>query len=81
MEKKNFTVTAVGKYGLEILNRISGLYLQKNIPVSSLLFTRGENGTGSYRLEVEAPENTMARTILQMKNIVDIKDVNYYTNK
>ena len=48
MEK--FTVRAEGKDRLDILNRISTLYLQKRIQVESFEFTRTAPEQGEYKI-------------------------------
>ena len=69
MEK--FTVMAEGKDRLDVLNRISTLYLQKRIEVESFEFSRTAPEQGEYRITCQ--KEVIDRIVNQMNNIVEIK--------
>lgn len=72
MEK--FTVRAEGKDRLDILNRISTLYLQKRIEVESFEFTRTAPEQGEYRITCFSDcREVVERIVNQINNIVEIK--------
>lgn len=72
MEK--FTVKAEGKDRLDVLNRISILYLQKRIQVESLEFTRTAPEQGEYTITCFSEnKEIMERLVNQINNIVEIK--------
>ena len=72
MEK--FTVKAEGKDRLDILNRISTLYLQKRVQVESLEFTRTASEQGEYKITcLSESKELIERIVSQINNIVEIK--------
>ncbi len=72
MEK--FTVRAEGKDRLDVLNRISTLYLQKRIQVESLEFTRTALEHGEYKITCFSDcREVVERIVNQINNIVEIK--------
>ena len=72
MEK--FTVKAEGKDRLDILNRISTLYLQKRIQVESLEFTRTAPEQGEYKITCFSDSKELIeRIVSQINNIVEIR--------
>lgn len=80
MEQKKITVTAIGKNKLDILNRITSLYLQKNIPVESFMLSQADNGDSKYQICVNTSEDAIVRIVNQMNNIIDLKSVQYTIN-
>ena len=77
MELQKFTVTAFGKNRVDVLNRITSLYLQKNIPVESFMLSQSENGESRYQICSNASEELIVRIVNQMNNIVDLTSVQY----
>ena len=78
MKTKKFTITAIGKHRLDILNRISALYLQKQIPVESIAFEETEKGKGKYQIVCcTSEEDSIKRIVNQICNIVDISKASY----
>ena len=72
MEK--FTVRAEGKDRLDVLNRISTLYLQKRIQVESLEFIRTAPEQGEYKITCFSDcREVVERIVNQINNIVEIK--------
>lgn len=72
MEK--FTVMAEGKDRLDVLNRISTLYLQKRIEVESFEFSRTAPEQGEYRITCWSDQKEVIdRIVNQINNIVEIK--------
>lgn len=80
MEKKRILVTAVGENRLEILGRITALYLQRHIPVESLVLEQGKDGNGLYKICAVAPEESIIKIVNQIGNIIDISRVEYNYN-
>ncbi len=79
MESKKFTVTAVGKNRLDVLNRISTLYIQKQIPVESLSYQNTSAESGKYQIVCfSTREDAIKRIVDQISNYVDISQA-YYT--
>ena len=77
MELQKFTVTAFGKNRVDVLDRITSLYLQKNIPVESFMLSQSENGESRYQICANASEELIVRIVNQMNNIVDLTSVQY----
>ncbi len=76
MNQKNL-VTATGKNRLDILSRITSLYLQRHINVDSVILEKNENDEALYKVYSEAPEETIKLIVSQINKIIDIKTVNY----
>lgn len=78
MEKKNITVTAVGKNRLDILNRITLLFIQRNIPVRNLEYTELESPEYSkFTIHSYTNEDSINKIVNQIRNIVEISQVEY----
>lgn len=77
METQKFVVTAIGKNRLEILNRITSLYLQRHIPVEHFELSQAEDGNSRYQICALTSEASIVKIVNQMSNIVDIQSVNY----
>ena len=72
MEK--FTVMAEGKDRLDVLNRISTLYLQKSIEVERFEFSKSASGQGEYRITCWSDrKEVIERIVNQINNIVEIE--------
>lgn len=78
MEPQKFTVTAFGKNRVDILNRITSLYLQRNIPVESFTLSQSENGESKYQICAQTSEEAIIRIVNQMNNIIDLRSVQYF---
>lgn len=77
METRKMVVTAIGKNRLEILGRITSLYLQRHIPVESLAMEQEQDGTGLYKICANTSEDSIIKIVNQISNIVDISKVEY----
>lgn len=77
METRKYTVTAFGRNGLDVMSRISSLYLQKQIHVESFSFEQQTDDCAQYRICANTSENLIERIVKQIGNIIDIKSVNY----
>ena len=77
MEAQKYTVTALGKNRIDILNRITSLYLQKNIAVESFVLSQEEDGESKYQICAETSLEAIERIVNQMSNIIDIRSVRY----
>ena len=78
MEK--YTVMAEGKDRLDVMNRISTLYLQKRIEVESFEYSRTAPEQGAYKITCYSErKDVIDRIVNQINNIVEIKRA-YYAN-
>ena len=77
MEANKYTVTALGKNRVDVLNRITLLYLQRNIQVESFVLSQTENGESKYQICAEASESSIMRIVNLMNNIVELNQVQY----
>ena len=76
---EKYVVDAMVRNRLDILNRITSLFIVKNLPVLSVLFTATENNMAVINLICLCPdENIMKRIMNQANNFVDISEI-YYT--
>lgn len=81
MEANKYTVTAFGKNRVDVLNRITLLYLQRNIQVESFVLSQTDNGESKYQICAEAPESSIMRIVNLMNNIVELNQVQYALTK
>jgi acetolactate synthase small subunit len=77
METRKYTVTAVGKNGLDVMSRICSLYLQKQIIVESFSLEQKDENCAQYKICANTSENLIERIVKQIGNIIDIKSVDY----
>lgn len=77
MKQQKFTVTAEGEGRLEVLNRISVLYIQRHIPVEQMHYLPLEGGTSRYEVCATTTEDTIRRVVGQMNNIIELNHVQY----
>jgi len=80
MEKMDkYIVDALVRNRLDILNRITSLFIVKNLPVLSVMFSATENNMAVINLICLSPsEDIMKRIMNQANNFVDISEI-YYT--
>lgn len=81
MESHKIMVTATGKNRLEILSRITSLYIQRHIQVESLVLEQGEDGNGMYKICATTSEDSILKIVNQISNIIDISKVEYSYSK
>lgn len=77
METRKFTVTAEGTGRLEVLNRISVLYIQRHIPVERMSLVPAKDGNSRYEICALTNEETIRRVVDRMNHIVELRDVRY----
>lgn len=77
MEPQKFTVTAFGKNRVDVLNRITSLYLQRNILVESFVLSQSDNGESRYQICAQTSEEAIMRIVNLMNNIIDLRSVQY----
>ena len=77
MEQQRFTVTAEGLGRLEVLNRISVLYIQRHIPVEQMHFQPIDAKASRFVVCAFTTEDTIRRVVGQMNNIIEINNVTY----
>ena len=81
MEQKmdKYIVDAMVRNRLDILNRITSLFIVKNLPVLSVMYSATENNMAIINLICLCPvESIMKRIMNQAYNFVDISEI-YYT--
>jgi len=66
---QKYTVTAEGEGRLDIVSRISMLFLQRHIDVESLVFMPLEGMTSRYQICALANEMTIRKIVSQMEHI------------
>ena len=81
MEANKYTVTAFGKNRVDVLNRITLLYLQRNIQVESFVLSQTDNGESKYQICAETTESSIMRIVNLMNNIVELNQVQYALTK
>lgn len=81
MQTNRYTVTALGKNRVDVLNRITLLYLQRNIQVESFVLSQTDNGESKYQICAQAPESSIMRIVNLMNNIIELDHVQYALTK
>ena len=74
---QKYTVTAVGEGRLDIVSRISMLFLQRHIDVESLTFMPHEGLTSRYQVCALAKEDTIRKVVAQMEHIEGLNDITF----
>ena len=76
---ERYIVTAEGKDRLDVLNRLSTLFLQKRLEVENFEFSRTAPQQGEYKITCYSDKQDMIeRLVSQINNIVEIRKA-YYT--
>ena len=74
---KKYTVTAQGEGRLDIVSRISMLFLQRHIEVESLTFQPMEGIKSQYNVCAIATEETIKKVVAQMQHIEGLETISY----
>jgi acetolactate synthase small subunit len=74
---QKYTVTALGEGRLDIVSRISMLFLQRHIDVESLTYMPHEGLMSRYQVSALAHEDTMRKVVAQMKHIEGLTDISF----
>ena len=74
---QKYTITADGEGRLDIVNRISMLFLQRHIDVESLTFMPLEGMTSRYQVCALANEMTIRKIVAQMEHIEGLDRIVY----
>ena len=74
---QKYTVTAEGEGRLDILSRISMLFMQRHINVESLTYKPLESHTSKYEVCALATEATISKVVSQMKHIEGLTEISY----
>ncbi len=77
MDTKVITVIATGKKRLDVLSRITSLFMQRHLPVESVSLKSSENGDGLYMVSLSSSEEVIQHIVNQIKNIEEINNVEY----
>ena len=74
---QKYTVTAEGEGRLDIVSRISMLFLQRHIDVESLTYHPVEGMVSRYQVCALAKEETIIKVVAQMKHIEGLAEISY----
>ena len=74
---QKYIVTAQGEGRLDIVSRISMLFLQRHIEVESLSFMPVEDGMSQYKVCALAREETIRKVVAQMQHIEGLNAILY----
>ena len=74
---QKYTVTAQGEGRLDIVSRISMLFLQRHIEVESLSFHPLEDALSQYKVCAIAREETIKKVVAQMQHIEGLDSISY----
>jgi acetolactate synthase small subunit len=74
---QKYTVTAEGEGRLDIVSRISMLFLQRHIDVESMSYMPVEGMVSRYQVCALAREETIKKVVAQMKHIEGLTEISY----
>lgn len=74
---QKYIVTAEGEGRLDIVSRISMLFLQRHIDVESLTFMPLEGLQSRYQVTALAKEDTIRKVVAQMEHIEGLTQISY----
>ena len=74
---QKYTVTAEGEGRLDIVSRISMLFMQRHINVESLTYSPQDSAVSKYQVCALAKEETIMKVVSQMKHIEGLNNINY----
>jgi acetolactate synthase small subunit len=74
---QKYTVTAEGEGRLDIVSRISMLFMQRHIDVESLTYMPLEGMVSRYQVCALAKEETIRKVVAQMEHIEGLNKINY----
>ena len=74
---QKYTVTAQGEGRLDIVSRISMLFLQRHIEVESLTFHPLDGAQSQYQVCAIAREETVKKVVAQMQHIEGLDTIAY----
>ena len=74
---QKYTVTAQGERRLDIVSRISMLFLQRHIDVESFTFMPLEGGISRYEVCAISKEDVIRKVVAQMQHIEGLTEISY----
>ena len=74
---QKYIVTAEGEGRLDIVSRISMLFLQRHIDVESLTFQPVEGMVSRYQVAALSNEDTIKKIVAQMERIEGLDQIYY----
>ena len=74
---QKYIVTAEGEGHLDIVSRISMLFLQRHIDVESLTYNPVEGMVSRYQVCALAKEDTIRKIVAQMEHIEGLSQISY----
>jgi len=73
--ERNFSITAKGSPGIEVLSRITSLFMKNQVIINKLDYVSSQKHDANYVVEVSSDEKRMERIVNQINNIVEIYKV------
>jgi len=73
--KGKFSITANGSPGIEVLSRITSLFMKNQVIIKKLDYVSSQKSNANYIVEVSSDEKKMERILNQINNIVEIYKV------
>ena len=74
---RKYIITAEGESRLDIVSRISMLFMQRHIDVESLSYEPLDGVGSSYKVCVLAKEEVIRKVVAQMEHIEGLKMIKY----
>ena len=74
---QKYTVTAQGEGRLDIVSRISMLFMQRHIQVESLTFHPLDGANSQYQVCAIAREETIKKVVAQMHHVEGLDTISY----
>ena len=74
---QKYTVTAQGEGRLDIVSRISMLFMQRHIQVESLTFHPLDGAKSQYQVCAIAREETIKKVVAQMQHVEGLDAISY----
>lgn len=79
---REYIVIAITENQIGVLNRITGLYLRRKINIESLKVSESSiKGISMFVISAFTTEEIIERLVKQLRNIIDVIQVEYYTDE
>lgn len=80
MENQEYIVVAFTENQIGVLNRITASYLRRKINIESLKVSESSiKGISMFVISAFTSEQTVAKLVRQIRNIIDVIEVQYYS--
>ena len=77
---QKYTIKAEGEGRLDIMSRISMLFLQRHINVESMSFAPAEGGKSRYHVCAVATDEVIRKVVAQMEHIDGLETIEFDLN-